>query len=93
MEQNNDTGNFINIEMDEEWKLMMMWNKEKIILVLKGYEFGGAWIQKYCENIYFMRMEDNLDIIWGHFQSSLWKLSSIDGLLADWSRINVCDRL
>ena len=52
VEQNNDTGIFINIEMDEEWKLMM-WNKEKIILVLKGYEFGGAWIQKYCKKYLF----------------------------------------
>ena len=46
----------------------MLWNKKKFILVLKGYEFGGAQIQKYCKNIDFMRngdfmrMDNNLDI-------------------------------
>ena len=54
---------------------------------------GEPEFKSIAKNIYFMRMEDNLDIIWGHFQSALWKLSSIAGLLADWNRINVCDRL
>ena len=28
--------------------MMMSWNKEIFCLVLKGYEFGGARIQKCC---------------------------------------------
>ena len=39
-----------------------MWNKEKIILVLKGYEFGGAQIQKYCKNINFYEK-------WGFYEN------------------------